>query len=112
MLGLHRCNMDKFGQLVETSEWQEVELREPHAFGSFNRIKIKLPDPLLFNCWRGSVTLCHDTLPTAKGYWSLDGREFIMRPVERGMRDKVLALIRTEDCGLGTAKAVYVCRYF
>jgi hypothetical protein len=104
--------MDMYDQLVETQDWQIIELCWRNGLGSFNRIKIKLESPWLFRNSGGPVYLHQKPkLSSANGYWSLDGREFEVLQ-KNGGRYTVIATLRTEDCGLGTGKAVAACDYF
>ena len=49
---------------------------------------------------RKQVTLTSETTPEANGYWNVRGREHKVF-----LKGKLIAIIYTEDCGLGTAKA-------
>lgn len=81
--------------------WTLVTLPESFGFGSFNTLKICQIKPDEFAYTEGKrVGLIHITLPTANGYQTLDGREHAVF-----YRKEIIALIRTEDCGLGSAKA-------
>jgi len=81
--------------------WELVQLPESFGFGSFSQLKIqKIKDDEFAYTKGKKVGLIHTTLPTAKGYWSLDGREHAVF-----YKKEIIALIRTEDCGLGSAKA-------
>lgn len=92
--------------MLETTDWQIVEI-PASELGSFNKIKIKMVHPFLFLNSRGKVTLHFTTLPTARGYSCLDGREFIVRH-----KKDIIAYLRTEDCGLGSRKAHLAMEHF
>jgi hypothetical protein len=80
--------------------WYEVQLPHKHLLGSFDTIKIMF---LNDTAWAGrntKVNMMEETLPTAKGYWSLDGREYTFL-----YKKSPIAKVRTEDCGLGARKA-------
>lgn len=92
--------------LQDTKEWQLIEL-PTEELGSFKSIKVKLVNPYQFLNSRGKVVLHHETLPDAKGYQSLDGREFTVRQGKA-----IIAYLRTEDCGLGSRKAHMAMSFF
>lgn len=85
--------------LIETTEWQTFEFPESYGFGSFNSIKIQLLQLFLFLNTRGKVTFTQTKLPTANGYWNIDGREFTIF-----YKKKPYAIVHTEDCGMGSKK--------
>lgn len=85
---------------MNRNEWNTVQV-DDSQLGSFNTIKVMpLTDEFFTLNTRKKVTLTWETLPTANGYWSLDGREFKVI-----YKKKTIALLRTEDCGMGTYKA-------
>lgn len=104
--------MDFYNQLQEVSDWQEITLVHRDGLGSFNKIKIKLEHPWLFKNSAGDVWLHqNEDLPTANGYFSLDGREFLILQ-KFGKKLETIATFHVEDCGLGSAKAKCACDYF
>ena len=81
--------------------WTLITLPESFGYESFSTIKVCQLRPDEFAYTKGKrVRLIHTTLPTANGYWSLDGREHAVF-----YKKEIIALIRTEDCGLGSDKA-------
>ena len=86
---------------MQTNQTWELVTVKGHEFGSFNQIKVQVLSPDEFSYTRGKrVRVSVHTLPTSKGYWSLDGREY-----EVIYKKKLITLLRTEDCGLGGRKA-------
>lgn len=74
-------------------------------FGSFNKIMIKVisfDDFVGCNICRLTVSVEHSSLPDANGYWNIHGREHKVF-----YKKKLIAILHTEDCGLGSSKARY-----
>lgn len=84
--------------------FEEIVMPDKHGFGSFNKIKVKLVGMTFANLFEArrkiALRIEHDTLPEAKGYWNLDGREHKVY-----YKKELVLLLHTEDCGLGSAKA-------
>lgn len=78
----------------------EETLPQPNEFGSFDKILVQgITDEFLYP-GRKSVTIHQTTLPEARGYWNIRGREHKVF-----YKKKHIATLLTEDCGLGSAKA-------
>lgn len=85
-------------------EFETVTMPEKHTFGSFNLIMVKFIGNTFAN-FRDSkkrvrFRIESSTLPTARGYWNIHGREFKIF-----YKKELIAILHTEDCGLGSAKA-------
>lgn len=72
----------------------------PGNFGSFKSIMVKV---IAHDDWhypKSPVTIQNETLPEANGYWNIHGREHRIF-----YKKKLIAILHTEDCGLGSSKA-------
>lgn len=85
--------------------FEEVVVPDTHGFGSFNKIMVKLvgnkfEELFQFSQRKPTVSMKESKLPDANGYWNIHGREH-----QIFYKKELIALLHTEDCGLGTAKA-------
>ena len=82
----------------------EETLPPCYDFGSFPKILVQSTSDEFICPWnagkRKIVTVHHTTLPGAIGYWNIRGREHKVY-----YKKKLIAILLTEDCGMGTAKA-------
>ena len=80
---------------------EEYTLPDDYGFGSFTKIFVEtLDDNFMIPGNRRKVTINHKTLPDANGYWNNKGREHKVF-----YKKKLIAILYTEDCGLGNEKA-------
>jgi hypothetical protein len=98
--------LDLTPHCYDKNTWFNVRLPFKDKVGSFDEIKVMF---LNDSAWAGrnlKVRMTQKTLPTANGYWCLDGREFTFT-----YKNVPIAKVRTEDCGLGGLKARLFAEY-
>lgn len=80
---------------------EEHTFPENAGFGSFTKIMVQtMDDDFVIPGNRRKVTIQHQSLPDANGYWNDKGREHKVF-----YKKKLIAILYTEDCGMGNTKA-------
>jgi hypothetical protein len=86
---------------MQTEQFVEETLPPECGFGSFNKILVQSrSDKFTYPGIRTKVRIEHESLPQSKGYQNLHGREHRVF-----YKQDLIAILHTEDCGLGSSKA-------